>query len=152
MAKTLNQVVDILETIQQNHGQLNGFAFGQISDWDDEKLNATFYPFLFVAPPDISEVRGERTYDFPIAVATKIQDDEGNRLDAWSDLADALFDVVNHFRHVYSSVSDSGGTRVANDFEVSISPFTERFDNMLTGWETLITIKVDSNNNLCLAP
>ena len=152
MAKTLNKVVDILETIQTNHGQLNGFVFGQISDWDDEKLNATKYPFLMVAPPEISEVRGQRTYELPIAVATKIQSDEADRLDAWSDLADVIFDVVNHFRHVYSDSSDADGVRVENDYEVTISPFTERLDNMLTGWETILVLKVDSNNNLCLAP
>lgn len=152
MAKTLNEVVKILQDIQEDHAQLNGFKFGQIPEWDDEHLNATSYPFLFVAPPEITETRGQRTYEFPIAVGQPIRDDKSDEQHTWSALADVLFDVVNHFRHSYSSVSEADGARVDDGYTVTISPFTERLDNLLTGWETVLVLQVDSDNNLCLAP
>lgn len=152
MVNTLNKVVNILREIQDGHAQLNGFKFGQIPEWDDEKLNATNYPFLFVAPPEITEARGVRTFEFPIAVGQPIRDDKSDEQDTWNSLAEVIFDVVNHFRHNYSSASDADIARVDADYAVTISPFTERLDNILTGWETVLVIRVDSENNLCLAP
>lgn len=150
--RTLNQILDVFETIVAGHAQLNGFVFGQISDWDDEKQNPNLYPFLFVSPPSITQEKGGLTYTFDIAVAAPLQDDEQDRRDTWSDLANVLFDVVNHFRHQENSVSDSDEMRTPLDYSFTIEPFTERLDNILTGWEATLEITTDNDNNLCLAP
>ena len=150
--RTLNQVLDTLETIATSHGELNGFQFGLPSEHDNAKENVTKYPFLFVAPPEVTQGPGVVVYDLPISVAQPIQDDHGDRRDVWSDLLQTIMDVVNNFRHNLAAASEANGESLGPEVEVVFSPFTDEKDNMLTGWECVLVLRTEGDNNLCLSP
>ncbi len=150
--RTLNQVLDTLEGIATAHGELNGFQFGMPSEHDNAKQNVTKYPFLFVAPPEVTQGRGVLIYEFPISVAQPIQDGQADRQYVWSDLLQTIQDVVNNFRHSLAAASGANGEHTEPEVQITYSPFTDEKDNMLTGWECVLVLRTEGENNLCLSP
>lgn len=149
---TYNQLIDTFRTIATNHGQIQSFQHGQLSEVDINKLDATSYPFLFVVVSSVTLQYGQRDYQVDIIVAERVQSDMDDRTDVWSDTLLIMEDVINEFRHASSSTSNAAHGFLPEGIAVTCDPFTERFDNILTGWETRLSVVEGSNNNLCLRP
>ena len=50
---TFNQLIDTFQTIANNHGQIQSFQNGVLSEVDLEKLNATQFPYRLYVFSDL---------------------------------------------------------------------------------------------------
>ena len=73
------------------------------------------------------------------------------RVDTYSETLQILNDVIAEFKHSLSTQSWVDD-EVILQLPITCSPFTARFNNLLTGWSATINIDVINKNNLCIAP
>lgn len=145
---------DDIKTIATSHEQIRKFITGPVSEMDIGKLDATEYPFCYAELTNVSIDRGAMTFDVDIVVAQLIQDDYTDRVDAYDSTLLALKDicVAILLRQSGTSVTSQLNNRIDLQLPLDCVPFTARFENDLTGWQSTISITADSDNDLCEAP
>ena len=148
---TFKNVVGYLQTIADNHLELQSFHSGYLDEVDIAKLGAADYTILYAEPGTATINTGVLTYSFTLYVMDLIQDDLSDRNDAFSETLQILQDVINEFKHSLYTTSWVDG-QVVLDVPISAEPFTAKFDNELTGWNATITVQVNNPNNLCISP
>ena len=150
--KSYIQITNLLQTIADNHLMIQHFHAGPLDQVDIEKLGQTQYPFLYCEVLGASIDNGVMSYDLDLFVADMIQPDLTDRNQVYSDTLQMLHDVLNQFIQSLANTN----TTVDNDYKaelpITCTPFTERFDNELTGWNGSLTIEVSNKNDLCIAP
>ena len=156
---TFRNVVGYLETIAEKHYMINSFHSGFLDEVDINKLGATDYVILYAEPGTAVIDKGILTYNFTIYVLDMINDEVGDapnkerlgRLDTLSENLQIMQDVINEFQHSLYSTSWVDGEVLLN-LPINAEPFTARFDNLLTGWSSTISMQVNNKNNLCIVP
>ena len=136
---------DDIQTIATSHEQIRKFITGPVSEMDIGKLDATDYPFCYAELTNVSIDRGAMTFDVDIVVAQLIRDD--STLLALKDICVAIL-----LRQSGTSVTSLLNNRIDLQLPLECVPFTARFENDLTGWQSTISITADSDNDLCEAP
>ena len=152
---TFKKIVDLFESIVTKHYQLQAFQSGEISEIDPNKLDQQEFPLLFLQPNTATIDIRTLTYSFDIFILTQVLDDGTGVNDAYSQTLLMMKDVVSEFRQILSSnsfVADADKSEYIIQLPVVCDPFTERFANLLTGWTATISIEVNNENNLCIAP
>ena len=156
---TFRNVVGYLETIAEKHYEINSFHSGFLDEVDINKLGAKDYVILYAEPGTAVIDKGVLTYNFTIYVLDMINEELGDepnkerlgRLDTLSDNLQIMQDVINEFQHSLYSTSWVDG-EVLLSLPINAEPFTARFDNLLTGWSSTISMQVNNKNNLCIVP
>ena len=156
---TFRNVVGYLETIAEKHYMINSFHSGFLDEVDINTLGATDYVILYAEPGTAVIDKGVLTYNFTIYVLDMINDEVGDapnkerlgRLDTLSENLQIMQDVINEFQHSLYSTSWVDGEVLLN-LPINAEPFTARFDNLLTGWSSTISMQVNNKNNLCIVP
>jgi len=152
---TFKKIVDLFESIVTKHYQLQAFQSGEISEIDPNKLDQQDFPLLFLQPNTATIDERTLTYSFDIYILTQVLDDGTGINDSYSQTLLLKKDVVSEFRQILSSssfVADADKHEYIIELPISCDPFTERFANLLTGWTSTISIEVNNENNLCIAP
>ncbi len=148
---TFRNVVGYLDTIAENHLELQSFHSGFLDEVDINKLNAPDYPILYAEPGSATIDQGSLTYSFDVYVLDMIQEDMDDRNDTFSENLQILQDVINEFKQNLYSTSWVAN-EIVLDIPITAEPFTARFDNVLTGWNATLNIQVNNTNNLCISP
>ncbi len=156
---TFEKAVGFLETIATKHYQINSFHSGDLDEVDINKLGAKDYMILYAEPSNAVMNTGVLTYTFTLYVMDMINEEIGDapnkqrlgRLTTYSETLRILNDVIAEFKHSLSTESWVDD-EVVLQLPITCEPFTARFDNLLTGWSSSITIEVNNKNNLCIAP
>ena len=156
---SFRNVVGYLETIADKHYEIKSFHSGMMDEVDINKLGATDYVILYAEPGGVTINTGVLTYNFTIYVMDMINDEVGDspnkqrigRVDAYSETLNILQDVVAEFKHSLTTQSWVDG-EVVLELPITAEPFTARFNNLLTGWSSTISVDVNNQNNLCIAP
>tara|TARA_R100001015_G_C4633538_1_gene198643 strand:- start:506 stop:982 length:477 start_codon:yes stop_codon:yes gene_type:complete len=152
---TFKNVIDLFESIVSKHFQLKTFQTGELSEVDVNKLNQQDFPLLFLEPNNTTIDVRTLNYSVDIYILTQVLDDGTSTNDSYSQTLLIMQDVVAEFRQILSSssfVADADKHEYIIELPIICEPFTERFANLLTGWNTTITIEVSNANNLCIAP
>ena len=148
---TFRNVVGYLDTIAENHLELQSFHSGFLDEVDINKLGAEDYPILYAEPGSATIDQGSLTYSFNIYVLDMLQEDSDDRNDTFSENLQILQDVINEFKQNLYSTSWVAN-EIVLDIPITAEPFTARFDNVLTGWTATLNIEVNNTNNLCIVP
>lgn len=140
---TYKELVNNIKQIVQDHYILVDFGYGQISDiktgGDDGEAD---YPYAFLNPG--SHTRGERsiTYRFNLIVMDMYLGDDF--LTAQSQCQQYIDDILAEMKY---------GTQ---DYDININatltPFKERFQDVVGGMTATLEIEVGQKLNLCIAP
>ena len=146
---TLKMLYEVFTDAFEAQGQLQSITFGDIFEVDlsvNEK-----YPLMHVATNNANYNTGSLTYNFQIICMDLVSKDESNEHDVLSDQLEIIGDVISHIRNsnLYSDVTDFRNTIRLQD-SISCDPFTERFDNEVTGWTASISIEVEFNASACV--
>ena len=152
---TFKNVIDLFQEIVNKHFQLQTLQTGELSEVDINKLNQQDFPLLFLQPSTTTIDVRTLIYSFDIYVLTQVLDDGTSTNDSYSQTLLIMKDIVSEFRQILSSssfVPASDKSEYIIQLPISCEPFTERFANLLTGWESNISIEVSNENNLCIAP
>ena len=130
------------------HKQINEFKSGDL--WEvvqKETLAELNYPMLFVQDSPATIGEGFITNGFNILVMDKAN--EGTvETEVKSDTLLILLDTIAYFEKLYTD----NWSFVKIEKTGSISSFTERFDDTLTGWTMSMQLKQPLEYNECQIP
>ena len=148
MKITYNQMIQEFQDFANAHKQINEFGNGDL--WEivqKETLAELNYPMLFVQDSPASIGDGFITNSFNILVMDKAN--EGTvETEVKSDTLLILLDTIAYFEKLYTD----NWKFVKIEKTGSISSFTERFDDTLTGWTMSMQLKQPLEYNECQIP
>jgi hypothetical protein len=148
MKITYNQIIKEFQDFAAAHRQVNQFKTGDL--WEivqKESLAELNYPMLFLQDSPASIGDGFITNSFNILVMDKAN--EGTvETEVKSDTLLILLDTIAYFEKLYTD----NWKFVKIEKSGSISSFTERFDDTLTGWTMSMQLKQPLEYNECQIP
>lgn len=141
----------VFRDIVDAHHVLQSFYTISTKDIDIDKLTVDKYPLLYAncnsARIDTSTL--EFTYEVIVGDLV-IEDTETELVDVYNETLHLLQDVIAQFELSVSNVASAQSNKDWSfTLPVNCTPFTSRFDNLLTGWSTTFTIVVPNPVNLC---
>ena len=151
--KTYNNLIDKLKDIGNKHEQISTVTVGDIFDIDLEKN--TKYALMHINPVNVVTARYGLTYNFQIFVMDLVEPDNSNEQQVYSTVLQICVDLISIFRN---SKYQSEGNDDINDpiyfteGDYTLEPFTERFDQAVTGWVFQIGVTVDNSFQTCTIP
>ena len=133
--KSYNNVIDTLKCVGEQHLNINTVTSGDLWELDLEKN--TLFPLFHINPVNVTVGMNTRTFNFQLFVMDLVEPDESNEQEVLSDCLEiAAGEEQRYF--------------IDNDF--TIEPFTERFDNAVSGWVMSFSITVENELNSCNIP
>jgi len=148
MKITYNQIIKQFEDFATAHRQINEFGNGDL--WEivqKETLSELNYPMLFLQDSPATIGEGFITNGFNILVMDKAN--EGTvETEVKSDTLLILLDTIAYFEKLYTD----NWKFVKIEKSGSISSFTERFDDTLTGWTMSMQLKQPLQYDECQIP
>jgi hypothetical protein len=165
--KTYNNIINTLKNVGAVHKHLTTTTTGDIHDIDLSKN--TLFPLMHINPVGVATKRATIDYTFQIFVMDLVSQDAdwteqniqsaaflNNEQEVLSSTLQTSIDIVSMFRNsIYQSSqqdSDINAPIIFAEEEFNLEPFTERFDNLLTGWVFQITLNADNNYQSCNIP
>tara|TARA_R100001244_G_scaffold130960_1_gene103709 strand:- start:293 stop:802 length:510 start_codon:yes stop_codon:yes gene_type:complete len=152
--KSYNNVIDTLKCVGEQHLNIQSVTSGDIWEIDLEKN--TLYPLFHINPVNVTVGMNIRTFNFQLFVMDLVEPDESNEQEVLSDTLEIMNDIIAIYKHgeiLYSYDAAHGEEqRYFIDSDFTIEPFTERFDNSVTGWVMSFAITVENELNSCNIP
>ncbi len=150
--QTIQDINNALQEIVSTHKTLKSFHTSTIDTLDMEKLNVTDYPLLYGQCTGATMEGGATVFTYEIIVGDLVIEKQQEIItQIYTETYLLLQDVASQF--VFNV---NQGSEISNawSFELPLNctPFTARFDNLLTGWSTQFEIKLPTPLNLCIAP
>jgi hypothetical protein len=141
---TLNQIINLFETIATNHAQINGFNFGEASDISASEQEQ--YPLLWIDVIDSGIDSNTLSLNMNVKVMDIQKDDQTNERDTLSDCLSIAQDV-------YSSLTNP----IYQDyfllsFATNLVPLREALADKVNGWEMNLTFELAQERNRCQIP
>ena len=164
--KTYNNLVDTLKSLGAQHQQITTTTTGDIFDIDLSKN--TLFPLMHINGVNVTTGPSTLTYNFQIFIMDLVSEKSNwtqaniqsatklsNEQEVLSDCLQICTDIISIFRHsqwqAQLSLDINAGVYFAEG-EVTIEPFSERFDNELTGWVFPLSIIVENDFQTCNIP
>ena len=148
--KTYNNVIDTLKGLGEQHNQISTTTTGDIWDIDLEKN--TKYPLMHINPINVTTGRVGLTYNFQIFVMDLVEPGLENQQDVYNDVLQTCVDIISIFRNSKWQAQlslDLDAPVYFTEGDYTLDPFTERFDQAVTGWVFQIGILVDNSFHIC---
>jgi hypothetical protein len=153
------KIIDLLKKIQTYHMQLQGFGVGDIhqliylteerlKEDNTEQNYAPYYPLMYVVPQGAKTDGRQTTYEFDILIMDILNTKNWQvETDIWSDTLDILKDIIAQMRY---SLDDCYCTWDI-DYPVQMTPFSESFDDYVSGWTGRISLRIPDAIDRCIA-
>lgn len=144
---SLNMLYDMFTDIATANPLIKTFTIGDIFEVDLTKVD---YCLTHLITKNASYGTNTLTYNFQLLVMDLVKKDESSEQDVLSDTMQIVGDFASELRNGSEVM-----TRFDNEHEyrfnstVSCEPFTERFDNEVSGWAADISITVDFDASAC---
>jgi len=148
------QLLTYFSQIAYNHKQVRSFGFGDVTQitMDIQGKTEPQYPRVYVIPNDVTMAQGHITYKFSIIAMDKLASDYSNQPDVLSDMLEISKDI---FTALYWSYTQTAGdfSYVENPvFDCTTTPFLEKYETVLAGFTTNITLDIPHDYNRCDLP
>tara|TARA_R110001599_G_C11917870_1_gene628180 strand:+ start:45 stop:590 length:546 start_codon:yes stop_codon:yes gene_type:complete len=168
--KTYLNLINTLRNLGRNHHFINTTTVGDIFDVDLSK--ETIFPLMHINPTSVTTGAAQLNYNFQIFVCDLVSEKKNweessfaysvtsknlsNEIDVFNDTLQTCLDIVSIFRNskwqASGSPTDINAPEYFTEGEFSFEPFTERFDNLLTGWVFQMNIVVHNDFSSCDTP
>ena len=152
--KTYGNVVNTLKCIGEQHLEIQSVTTGDIWDIDLEKN--TLFPLYHINPVSVDVSMSQKTFNFQLFVMDIVDADGDAEQYVLSDTLQIITDIIAILKHgeiLYGYDASHGEEeRYYIDDDFTIEPFTERFDNSVTGWIVDVGIIVESVLDSCDIP
>jgi hypothetical protein len=154
------KITDLLKTISEYHEQIQAYGIGDVQQLiyyceqrlkqDNTEQNlAPYYPLMWVIPEAAQTDGREMVYSFNIMVMDILNTKNWeNEIDVWSDTLDILKDIISQMKY-------SVDTCYCNwdlDYPIQMEPFSESFDDYVSGWSGKIRLRIPDAIDRCNAP
>ena len=145
---TLKYLYDVFRNLGNNHKLINTTTIGDIFEVD---LVETTYPLFHIATDNAQFDTHQLTYNFQLILMDLVSKDESNEEYVLTDMLEVIGDIISQFKNSDFATSVRGDERNEIRIQDSITcePFTERFDNEVTGWTANIAITVAFDASAC---
>lgn len=144
MITTLNTIVKSIEDFTTRHKQLNSFFSGD--NWDFQ-AKTNLYPALVCVTNPASISQGRVTCTFNIFISDICNKDRSNIDEIHSDTLQIFQDFFAEFREN----EDFYGFTLLDE-NLVVDPFEEEFDDVLAGWNSVMTFEFMFSASNCLLP
>jgi len=126
---------------------VNTFTQGDVFEVDLKEIT---YPLAHLSYNTANFDTGTLTYSFQLIVMDLVSKDERNEDQVLSDTLNTIGDIISTLRNsdANSIIEDYRNTFRLQD-SISCEPFTERFDNEVTGWAADFTVQVEFDASAC---
>ena len=164
--KTFSNVINTLKNLGDNHLQISTTTTGDIYSVDMN--NETLFPLFHINPVNVTTNPSELIYNFQLFVMDAVTEKEdwteanlqsannlSNEQEVLSECLQICVDIISMMRHSQWQAAgelDIDDAAYFADGEYNLEPFSERFDNLLTGWVFSIGITVQNDFQACVIP
>jgi hypothetical protein len=165
--KTYNNVINTLKNIGDLHHQIETTTTGDIFDINLEKMEK--FVLMHINPVNVTTGDFGLTYNFQIFICDLVSEKEdwteaniqsannlSNEQEVLSETLQISVDIISMLRHSLQQsivgVNDINDALYFAEGQQTLEPFTERFDNLLTGWVFSIGILVANDFDACTIP
>jgi hypothetical protein len=164
--KTYNNVINTLKNIGDTHSQITTVTTGDIFDinLEDQK-----FALMHINPVNVTTGDFGLTYNFQIFICDLVSEDANwtetniqsannlsNEQEVLSDTLQISIDIISMLRHSTQQseqeVNDINEPIYFAEGQQTLEPFTERFDNLLTGWVFSLSVLVANDFQSCTIP
>lgn len=142
---TYKQIIDQFFAVCASHKIINSWGYGSLSDIvDPYNRQVTDYPYAFLNPSNHTLARGVVTYRFNLIMQELTADTDDGVIQGQSDCLQYIKDILAHY---YYSLDQY-------DFQlnVQLTPFKERFDDVVCGMTATIELQLPDILDDCIAP
>lgn len=151
MRPTLNQIRQKLSDIAAAHLQINSFESGElweIGSSDGNNPLPVVFPQLWMNVTPAAMDTRVLVMQFQLLIMDLVSKDMSNEFEVQSDTLQTIVDVVAKLRdpewlNEYNIVIDEG---------VTLEPFTEKFDDEVTGWIATVNVRIPNTQDRCAVP
>ena len=150
--KTYSNTLDTLVCLLESHEQIEKVTTGDLWDIDLEKNSK--YPLAHVNIGNVDITMSQKTFNFQVFIMDiSDNDNEQYVLNDTMHIMSDLIALLKHGENTYTYNAQHGEEPryfVDNDF--TCEPFTERFDNTVSGWVCNIQVIIESVLDSCDIP
>tara|TARA_R110001599_G_scaffold110671_4_gene274695 strand:+ start:13859 stop:14287 length:429 start_codon:yes stop_codon:yes gene_type:complete len=139
---TLNQVFQLIEDEAIAHQQVKQYGQGDVWEINPKELD---YAVLWAIEEGASVNERTLTYEIRLICMDRVLPGEENEEEVLSDTLSILLDFVAYFRQLHT-------TGILIQPSVSFEPFTERFDDKVTGHSCTLSLTQSYAYNKCQIP
>lgn len=147
---TYKQTIELFQSIALDQMAVKQFQVGDISEVDIETDVHPFqrFPLVFMVPGLSTMDRyGKMVLGFDIICADIAKDNiEDTQVNTHNNTLMILQDIFSKI-----ILTDEAAIGIDIETPISLNPFSESFNNNLTGWTATINVRVKSPFNLCAA-
>jgi hypothetical protein len=141
---SLNQLINLFETIATSHAQVNGFNFGESSDISASEQEK--YPLIWIDVVDSIIDSNTLTLNMVVKVMDIQKDDQTNE-------RDTLSDTLSISQDIYAALTNP----IYQDyfllqFNTPLVPLREALPDKVNGWEMVLQFDFQQNRNRCQIP
>jgi len=139
---TLNEILTLIENEATAHLQVQQYGHGDVWEINPKELD-----YLVLWAIEESVVLSERTltYNIRLLAMDRVLPAEENEQEVMSDTIQVLLDFVAYFRQLHT-------TDLSIQQNVTLEPFTERFDDKVSGHACVLSITQPYDYNKCQIP
>ena len=159
MVSSFYNITEFFNRISLAHPNITTFTFGNLDDIDLAKQ--TQFPLAHLIINNVEVASGKITYDVSYMVMDKVanitpestgmnnelvKDYIGvdNSIDVWNSSLETINNIYSYIQRNPDNLDyDIDGDAV-------LTPFKDRFDNLLAGWGADFSITVGNENNICV--
>ena len=153
MILTYNQILKEFKTFATNHKQIENFGNGDLWEIVEHNQLADFnYPLFWVADQPANLGDGTFTWNYNVMAMDLVNKDESNENDVKSDMCQVLLDCVSYFEQKTATSNNVDWLKVNLVRSGTLTSFTERFEDELTGWGMNIGFRLPFSYNNCDLP
>jgi len=153
MNLTYNQIIRTFREFATAHLEIQNFGNGDI--WEIVEHNQLLdwnFPLLWVADQPASIGDGTFTWNFNVLTMSLVDKDETNENDVKSDMAQVLLDLLAYLEQKTAETGNVTWMKVQLVKSGTMTSFTERFEDSLTGWGMTIGLKIPLKYDNCNLP
>lgn len=127
--------------IAQNHKEINSFGWGDI--WEIATSGTIDYPLMWVQLEPATIADKVQTMNFKVILMDLVANGELNEDDVLNDMLEVSKGVIGQLEHPdYDWDLETG----------NIEPFTERFNDSVSGWVVDIALRLPFTYDRCVEP
>ena len=158
-----NNVIDALKCVAITHGMVNNVSSGTVDEVDISANSV--YPLVHIVPGNVTAGVKQITFEFNILamdltinseddgsiLASKLNYYPDNEQQVLSDTMQILIDIIAQYKNglMLGVQQNEGIFGQSDDKDFTLEPFTERFDNVVSGWNCSFSITVPGTYFAC---
>ena len=155
---SINQIHKKFSDFATAHLQINSYGFGDLSEIGqsvaaytvnkDNGTNNITYPSMWVTPQPSSIERHFLRLNFMCLFYDLVNQNEDNSIEVISDTLQMANDFIQYLR----TTTNEDNFDIDNEYTFQLTPFKDRFNDDVTGWQLDLQLNIINLNDSCNLP